>query len=241
MSFQEFLNESINDRGLFKAVFVIGPPGSGKSYTLSKLTGNIEPRVINTDIALEFLSKKLSIPATSENWRPVFRDTTKRMTSAKLFSYLDGMLPLFIDGTSNNTSNILQRAGILESLGYDVAMIFVDTDIETAKKRAKERALKINREVDEEFIEKVYKASSVNKEYFKKKFTTFFEIKNNDGELTDEIILNAYRKVQSFYTSPLNNPIGVANIEKIKGENQKYLTPSIVSKEKLENKISTWY
>lgn len=241
MSFQEFLNESINDRGLFKAVFVIGPPGSGKSYTLSKLTGNIEPRVINTDIALEFLSKKLSIPATSENWRPVFRDTTKRMTSAKLFSYLDGMLPLFIDGTSNNTSNILQRAGILESLGYDVAMIFVDTDIETAKKRAKERALKINREVDEEFIEKVYKASAVNKEYFKKKFTTFFEIKNNDGELTDEIILNAYRKVQSFYTSPLNNPIGVANIEKIKGENQKYLTPSIVSKEKLENKISTWY
>ena len=153
MSFYEFLNESINDKGLFKAVFVVGPPGSGKSYTLSKLTGNIEPRIVNTDIALEYMSKKLGITASSENWKTVFRDTTKRMTSNKLFSYLDGMLPLFIDGTSNNTSNILQRAGILESLGYDVAMIFVNTDIETAKKRAKDRAQKINREVDEEFIE----------------------------------------------------------------------------------------
>ena len=241
MSFYEFLNESINDKGLFKAVFVVGPPGSGKSYTLSKLTGNIEPRIVNTDIALEYMSKKLGITASSENWKTVFRDTTKRMTSNKLFSYLDGMLPLFIDGTSNNTSNILQRACILESLGYDVAMIFVNTDIETAKKRAKDRAQKINREVDEEFIENVYKSSEVNKEFFRNKFSNFYEINNNSGELTDEVILNAYRKVQSFYSSPLSNPIGVSSIEKLKEEKQKYLTPSIISKEKLKNKISTWY
>lgn len=242
MSFKEYLlTESINDKGLFKAVFVVGIPGSGKSYTVKNLKGAVNPRVVNTDIALEFLSKKLKIEANSETWKTTFRDSSKRITSTKLYSYLDGMLPLFIDGTSNNVSNILQRAGILESLGYDIGMIFIDTSLETAIKRAEERAKEINRSVDKSFIEKVYQASNENKEYFKNKFDYFAEIKNGDGELTDDALLDAYRKVQNFYNTPVKNPIGKANINKIREESQKYLTPTCMSSEKLKNKISTWY
>lgn len=49
MNFSKFLTESINDKGKFKAIFIIGIPGSGKTYTISKLKGIISPRVINTD------------------------------------------------------------------------------------------------------------------------------------------------------------------------------------------------
>ena len=92
-----------------------------------------------------------------------------------LYNYINGMLPLFIDGTSNDASNVLSRAGILESLGYDVGMIFIDTDIEVAKQRA------IGRTVDPSFIDKVYIFLEDNKKYFKSKFD-FFKIYENNGQ-----------------------------------------------------------
>ena len=67
MNFEEFLlNESINDKGILKAIFVVGLPGAGKSYTISNLKGQISPKIVNTDVALEFLSK-----------RPIFQQTQK--------------------------------------------------------------------------------------------------------------------------------------------------------------------
>ena len=79
MNFEQFLlNESINDKGIFKATFLRGLPDAGKSYTVSNLKGQISPKIVNTDVALEFLSKKTKIPANSETWKTVFRDSTKK-------------------------------------------------------------------------------------------------------------------------------------------------------------------
>ena len=57
-SFKQFMSESIEDKGIFKAIFVIGIPGAGKSYTVSKMNGAVTPRVVNTDRATEYLAKK---------------------------------------------------------------------------------------------------------------------------------------------------------------------------------------
>ena len=123
MTFKQFIDESINDKGILKAVFVVGIPGAGKSYTIKQLTGGVAPKIVNTDKATEFLSKKFEIESNSETWKSFFRDKTRPMTTAMLTNYLNGMLPLFVDGTSNDVSNVLGRAGILESLGYDVGLL----------------------------------------------------------------------------------------------------------------------
>ncbi len=73
-----------------------------------------------------------------------------------MFQHLNGMLPLFVDGTSNDISNVLSRAGILESVGYDVGMVFIDTTLDAALSRADQRGKEINRHVDPKFIEKVF-------------------------------------------------------------------------------------
>ena len=242
MNFEEFLlNESINDKGILKAIFVVGLPGAGKSYTVSNLKGQISPKIVNTDVALEFLSKKTNIPANSETWKAVFRDSTKKMTSTMLYNYINGMLPLFIDGTSNDTSNILSRAGILESLGYDIGMIFIDTDIEIAKQRATERAEKIGRTVDPSFIDKVYKESEANKKYFQSKFSFFKVYENNGQGLDNDLMQKLFKQVQGFYTEDVQNPVGARNLEKISEEKEKYLVPALFSEEMLKNKLSTWY
>jgi len=57
MKLQQFIiNESINDKGILKSVFMGGTPGAGKSYVLKKITdGNVNPRIVNTDTWTEFL------------------------------------------------------------------------------------------------------------------------------------------------------------------------------------------
>lgn len=242
MKFEEFLlQESINDKGILKAVFIVGLPGAGKSYTVSNLKGQVSPKIVNTDVALEFLSKKTKIPANSETWKTVFRDSTKKMTATMLYNYINGMLPLFIDGTSNDASNVLSRAGILESLGYDVGMIFIDTDIEVAKQRAIERAEKIGRTVDPTFIDKVYKESEANKKYFQSKFSFFKVYENNGQGLDNDLMQKLFKQVQGFYTEDVQNPVGTRNLEKIREEKEKYLVPTLFQDETLKNKLSTWY
>lgn len=93
MYFEEFLLlEGINDKGIFKSVFMSGSPGSGKSYVIKKIkSGMIDAKIVNTDKYTEFLG--VHIP-----WAKV-RDKVKRLTINEFALYLNGMLPLWVDGT----------------------------------------------------------------------------------------------------------------------------------------------
>ena len=239
-TFKQFISESINDKGILKAVFVIGIPGAGKSYTVKQLNGVVTPRIINTDKAGEFLSAKLKTPINSKTWQETFKDSATRITRNSIAGYLDGMLPLFVDGTSNDASNLLHRIGILESLGYDVGIVYVSTSLEVAQARAKAREKEIGRAVDASFIEEVHSRSEENAQYLKTKVQFFKEIKN-DGELNNEAMLKAFKAVQSFFEEDVQNPVGKRALEKLKEEKQKYLVPTVISKEILERKIEGWY
>ena len=240
-TFKEFMLESINDKGILKAVFVVGVPGAGKSYTVKQLNGTIAPKIVNTDRATEFLSKKLGVPSNSETWKTIFRDRTRPITTGALTNYLNSMLPLFVDGTSNDVSNILGRAGILESVGYDVGMVFVDTDLDVAIDRARKRGIEIDRHVDEDFIKKVHELSQENKEYFKGKFSFFKEVRNNPGELDDAAILSIFKEVSSFYEEPVKNPVGQRTLKKLQDEKQAYLVPAVYETAELKKKVEGWY
>lgn len=237
ITFKQFVSESVNDKGIFKAIFIIGIPGAGKSYTVKQLNGGVQPRVVNTDRATEYLSKKSGSVISSKDW-PKFRDDAHRITKGALQNYLNSALPLFIDGTSNDTSNILHRAGILESLGYDVGMIFVDTSLETALKRAASRT---ERTVDPAFIKAVNDQALDNQRFFSSKFEFFKTIKNDADEMTDDVLIDAFKKVNSFFDSPVSNPVGKRLIAEMKEKNLKYLSPDIMSKEILSKKVEGWY
>lgn len=241
MTFKQYIDESINDKGILKAVFVVGIPGAGKSYTIKQLGGAFSPKIVNTDKATEFLSKKFDIESNSETWKSFFRDRTRPMTVNMLTGYLNGMLPLFVDGTSNDVSNVLGRAGILESLGYDVGMCFVDTNLDVAKARALKRGDEIGRHVSSDFIEKVHALSQENKEYFKGKFSFFQEIKNNPGELDDSAIMKIYKQVSGFYSGEVQNPVGKRTLQKLKDNGEKYLVPEVFDMETLKKKVEGWY
>jgi len=215
--------ESINDKGIFKAIFLTGNPGAGKTYTIDKITdGGIMPRIVNTD-------KFSTIYG--------FSDDTKQLVRNVLKNYLNGMLPLFIDGTSSDISNVYSRKGILESLGYDTGMIFINTSLETSLQRNRNR----DKFVDEDFVKRSYEKIEKNKEYYRKTFGYFYEVNNDIGELDNDTILNAYKSSYNFYSSDINNPIGVRHYEEMKQNRYRYLTDGIISEQELDKKLLTWY
>lgn len=215
--------ESINDKAIFKAVFLTGNPGAGKSYTLSKISdGSIMPRIVNSDKFGEHYG---------------YSDNTKQLVRNSLKNYLNGMLPLFVDGTSSDISNVYSRKGILESLGYDTGMIFINTSLETSLERNEQR----KRQVPEDFLKRAHERIEENKEYYKKTFGYFYEINNDIGELTDEVIINAYKSVKGFYNSNIQNPIGLRYYEEMISNNMKYLTDGIITDKELEKKLTIWY
>ena len=59
LSLKVFLDEGIFDPSIFKAIFLAGGPGSGKSYVVDKTTRGLGLKLVNSDATLEKLLKKL--------------------------------------------------------------------------------------------------------------------------------------------------------------------------------------
>ena len=58
ITYEHFLKEGVYDPNIFKAVFMAGGPGSGKSWIASKTTSGLGLKVINSDDAFERILKK---------------------------------------------------------------------------------------------------------------------------------------------------------------------------------------
>ena len=71
-SYQE-LQEGVYDPNIFKAFFLAGGPGSGKSYVVRRTTGGSGLKIVNSDNAFEMLLKRaglsLKMPASEEEPR----------------------------------------------------------------------------------------------------------------------------------------------------------------------------
>ena len=122
------LQEGLNDPNIFKAFFLAGGPGSGKSYVVRKTTGGTGLQVVNSDDAFERylemagLSKKM--PSSEEEPRDVERARAKKVTKARQGGYIEGRLGLIIDGTGKDYDKIAAQSIKLKQMGYDTHMIF---------------------------------------------------------------------------------------------------------------------
>ena len=141
------LQEGVYDPNIFKAFFLAGGPGSGKSYVVQRTTGGLGMRVVNPDTAFEKLLKdanlSLKMPETETGPRDVVRAKAKALTKKRQQNYIEGRLGLIIDGTGHDFEKITKQARELENLGYDTHMIFVNTSLDVALERNQMRARSI--------------------------------------------------------------------------------------------------
>ena len=206
LRFQQYLEEGVNDPAIFKAVFLAGGPGSGKSFIVGK-TGltSMGYKVVNSDDAFEAAMKKADMEMSPDNiFSPKgqeLRGRAKRLTGTKQSRYIKGRLGLVVDGTGKDPEKIANQAREVQKLGYQAAMIFVNTDLDTALKRNRMRA----RSLPDKEVESYWKQVQRNVGKFQRMFgqENFLVVDNSEGKNYEKETLRAYRNVRKFTDKPV--------------------------------------
>lgn len=198
------LHEGVYDQHIFKAFFLAGGPGSGKSYVVSRTTGGSGLKLVNSDDAFENLLRKaglsLKMPSSEEEPRDVVRGRAKEITAKKKANYLEGRLGLIIDGTGREAEKISFQKRQLEELGYDTYMIFVNTSLDVALQRNAERS----RSVPESIVTKSWKAVQSNIGKFNNMFRKgFIIVDNNDAG--EEVFDEVWKRVRGLLRKKVTN------------------------------------
>ena len=207
LRFSKYLEEGVNDPAIFKAIFLAGGPGSGKSFIVGK-TGltSLGYKVVNSDDAFEAGMKKAGMEMNPDNiFSPKgqeIRGKAKRLTGTKEAIYLKGRLGLVVDGTGKDPDKIAEQAKKVKALGYDVAMIFVNTDLDTAIKRDAMRS----RTLGAKGVTEYWKAVQRNIGKFQRMFgkPNFLVVDNSEGKNYQKETLAAYRDATKFTNKPVN-------------------------------------
>jgi predicted kinase len=227
LKLMDLLTEGVQDKGIFKAVFTAGGPGSGKSFIASQLFGIPEEgganisvdglKSVNTDTEFVFLLKKYGFDPKWLDQYPEgqfdqpggLRDLAKDLTKARKQGYMDGKLGMIIDGTGSKFQKIKKQKKELEAQGYDCYMVFVETSLEVAQQRNKERT----RVLDPNIVKKSWETTRKNLGGFKSLFKGNFALVNNDKFLNAKEARHKFGGLvkgyaQKWANSPIKNPIG---------------------------------
>lgn len=186
MRFNEFsqpLEEGVYDPHIFKAIFMAGSPGSGKTTIANKLFAGTGLKSLNVDDFYNYYRQTEKATGNPEqDYSAAWEKYRKREQT-----FLDGRLGLIIDGTGKNPAIMNDVKTKLEELGYETAMVFVNTTLETSlersERRAKQAGKDYGRDIDPKFIKdtwlRVQKGLGQLQSIFGNRF---FIIDNNRGE-----------------------------------------------------------
>ncbi len=236
----DLIHEGIQDKGIFKAVFLAGGPGSGKTYVAKNLFGipdkfNISMsgmKMVNSDKELKFLLKKFGFGTDLDKMPDeVFKNLTdpsqsdysglrtfsKSLTKQRMKLYQQGKLGMIIDGTGHDFGKIQTMKKMLEDDGYDTYMCMVNTSLEVAQKRNQER----DRILPPELLEKSWKDVQKNLGSFQNLFKNNFVIIDNSKHLSEEeaeakFVPLVTKVVRKFVNKPIKNKIGKMWVRKQK-------------------------
>lgn len=218
LSFKSFINEGVNDPAIFKAIFLAGGPGSGKSFIVRKTAlQSLGFKLINSDPAFERALKNAGMTPSPEDIASPkgqeLRGRAKELTGKQMQLALDGRLGLVIDGTGKDFQKIQTQATELRKLGYEVMMIFVNTDLDTAIARNEKR----DRSLPQDTVVKFWKDVQKNIGKFQNMFGNHMIVVDNSDDANFEGgIMSAYRKAQKWSKQSPTSPAAKRWIKQMK-------------------------
>jgi predicted ABC-type ATPase/nicotinic acid mononucleotide adenylyltransferase len=99
----------------FKALFLVGGPGSGKDFLIHSVLDECKLKEVSLDKIFEAIVNQTNIDEVYD------------------------FPSIIVNGNADNKDKILVTKAILETMGYDTAMVYVYTTDESSKKRNDER------------------------------------------------------------------------------------------------------
>jgi hypothetical protein len=135
------------------------------------------------------------------------RNIAKGQLTAKRAFFESGRLGILVDGTGREYGKIAAQKEKMEKLGYDTAMVFVNTSLDVAQQRNANRA----RVLPKETIEDLWNAVQNNLKAYAQLFGNDFTIVMNDKPGAPPEA--AVKAIRDFVNAPVKNKIGQAWIE----------------------------
>ena len=226
---KQVLLEGVYDPGIFKAFFLAGGAGSGKSYSAEKATGSaagkfqwddsiskltpgkVGPyglKVVNSDEQLEFGLMKAKMSSNMKAYtddettkKELIRTRAKKVTKKREQLWVNGRLGLIIDGTAKDLTKLSIKKKKLEDVGYDTYMIFVNTDLDVAIQQNNMRARKLPDEIIRQTWEEVQQIKMGLSNLFSGGFVEI--INNRAGE---DVFRKAFVQVGKLIKRPPTKP-----------------------------------
>ena len=205
---EEYLQEGVYDPGIFKAYFLAGGPGSGKSFVTSNAFAGLGLKLVNSDdILTRYLNKEglsLKMPEKEKEKRDELRQKAKITTAARTDLYLQGRLGMIMDGTARDYAKISSQQRLFKFLGYQTIMLFVNTSLDVALERNANRP----RSVPENIVKTNWSTVQGNMGKFQKLFqpANFFVIDNSTSE--KELVTATLNRAASIVRRTMNQPHG---------------------------------
>ena len=198
---RDYINEGVYDPGIFKAFFLAGGPGSGKTFVTQSAFAGTGLKLVNSDVKFERDLKKanlsLKMPDEEKYFRDRIRQGAKEFVGKQMDTYLKGRLGMIIDSTARDYSTIQRQYNLLRNIGYDCYMVFVNTSLEVALERNRTRS----RSIPEYIVQKSWKGVQANMGAFQKVFghSKLLIVDNNrdDKELVTQTLNTASRFIRN--------------------------------------------
>ena len=198
---RDYIYEGVYDPGIFKAFFLAGGPGSGKTFVTQSAFAGTGLKLVNSDVKFERDLRKanlsLKMPDEEKYFRDRIRQGAKEFVGKQMDTYLKGRLGMIIDSTARDYSTIQRQYNLLRNIGYDCYMVFVNTSLEVALERNRTRS----RSIPEYIVQKSWKGVQANMGAFQKVFghSKMLIVDNNrdDKELITQTLNTASRFIRS--------------------------------------------
>ena len=185
------IQEGVQDFGIFKAVFMAGSPGSGKSTVRRELFGGTGLKLVDAD---EVRAAYLKLGKGGDY--DVYGDVVRRQRA----SYTDRRLGIIMDTTAWWMPSVINTTRELQALGYDVGMVQVFTPFHQAMERVKRRAEQEGRDVPEAEVTKRYQALQQNtRDYIELFGDAYWFVDNSGAAPRTELIA---RDVRAWLAAP---------------------------------------
>jgi len=201
------LQEGVYDPNIFKAIFLAGGPGSGKSYVVRRTTGGLGMKIVNSDDIYEKMLNDAGLETTPED---IFSDKgqeirvrAKGVTKRMQCNFLEGRLGLIIDGTGKDYDKIAKQVAGLKNIGYECYMVFVNTSLDTAQERNKMR----KRTLPEKQVEEMWKGVQKNIGKFQSLFGSSSMIIVDNNNAGEDVFEKVWKRIAMLVKKKVTNHI----------------------------------
>ena len=215
---RDYIYEGVYDPGIFKAFFLAGGPGSGKTFVTQSAFAGTGLKLVNSDVKFERDLRKanlsLKMPDEEAYFRDIIRSDAKKFVGRQLDSYLKGRLGVIIDSTGRDYGVISRQVNMLKHIGYDCYMVFVNTSLDVALERNKSR----ERSIPEYITKKSWQKVQLNMGAFQRIFgpakMLIVDNSRNEKELVTKTLSTASRFIRSRLRTKPENSIAMSWIKK---------------------------